>query len=147
MDANVRKCALQLGDQSLLAKLSAGDLISQEAVYHSKCLVALYNKAQRSCDNRSEKVFQGIALAQLIAYIEDARAKSEDKIPVFRLAELTQMYSTRLKQLGGDTSTRVHSTDLKDRILANAPGLQADKQGRDVMLAFNKDIGQALRNL
>ena len=35
----------------LLAKLSAGDLISQEAVYHSKCLVAIYNKAQRSCDN------------------------------------------------------------------------------------------------
>ena len=91
MDANVRKCALQLGDQILLAKLSAGDLISQEAVYHSKCLVALYNKAQRSCDNsenRSEKVFQ------LVAYIEDARAESEDKIPVFRLAELTQMYST-----------------------------------------------------
>ena len=150
MDVNVRKCALQLGVQILLAKLSAGDLISQEAVYHSKCLVALYNKAQRSCDNsenRSEKVFQGIALAQLVAYIEDARAESEDKIPVFRLAELTQMYSTRLKQLGGDTSTRVHSTDLKDRILANVPGLQAHKQGRDVMLAFNKDIGQALRNL
>ena len=94
MDANVHKCALQLGDQILPAKLSAGDLISQEAVYHSKCLVALYNKAQRSCDNsenRSEKVFQGIALAQLVAYIEDARAESEDKIPVFRPAELTQM--------------------------------------------------------
>lgn len=150
VDERVRKCALQLGDKMLLAKLSAGDLISQDAVYHSKCLVALYNKAQRSCDyseNRDEKVIQGIALAQLVAYIEDARTDSEDGIPVFRLAELTQMYSTRLQQLGGDTSTRVHSTDLKDRILANVPGLQAHKQGRDVMLAFNEDIGHALKNL
>ena len=29
----------------LLAKLSAGDLNSQEAVYHSDCLVTLYSKA------------------------------------------------------------------------------------------------------
>ena len=119
-------------------------------MYHSKCLVALYNRAQRSCDNsenRDEKVIHGIALAQLIAYIEDVRAESEDEIPVFRLAELTQMYSKRLQQLGGDTSTRVHSTHLKDRILANVAGLQAHRQGRDVMLAFNEDVEQALKNL
>lgn len=47
--------------------------------------------------------------------------------------------STRFQQLGEDTSTRVHSTDLKDRILANVPGLQAHKQGRDMILAFNEE--------
>ena len=38
-----------------------------------------------------------------------------------------------------------HSTDLKNRILANFTGLQADKQGRYVLLAFNEDIGNALK--
>ena len=54
------------------------------------------------------------------------------------------MYSTSLQQLGGDISSRIHSTDLKDRILADVPGLQAHKQGRDVLLVFNDDIGMAL---
>jgi hypothetical protein len=44
----VRECALLLQDSKLLAKLSAGDLFSQEAVYHNKCLVSLYNKARDS---------------------------------------------------------------------------------------------------
>ncbi len=34
LDARVRQCALQLQDQSLLAKLSVGDLIALEAKYH-----------------------------------------------------------------------------------------------------------------
>jgi hypothetical protein len=42
---------------------------------------------------------------------------------------------------------RVNSTHLKHGILANVPGLQAHKQGRDVIPAFNDDIGQALKNL
>ena len=40
----------------------------------SKCLVALYNKARNDSDNienRDEKVFQGIALTQLVEYIEE----------------------------------------------------------------------------
>ena len=63
---------------------------------------------------------------------------------MFRLAALAEMYSTSLQQLGGDISSRIHSTDLKDRILADVPGLQAHKQGRDVLLVFNDDIGMAL---
>ena len=61
--------------------------------------------------------------------------------------ELTQIYSTRLQQLGVATSTRVNSTRLKHIILTNVPGLQAYKQERDVMLAFNDGIGQALKDL
>ena len=64
---------------------------------------------------------------------------------MFRLAALAEMYSTSLQQLGGDISSRIHSTDLKDRILADVPGLQAHKQGRDVLLVFNDDIGMAFK--
>ena len=44
INSRVRKCATHLQDTVLLAKLSAGDLISQEAVYHDKCLISLYNE-------------------------------------------------------------------------------------------------------
>ena len=60
----------------LIAKLSAGDMISQEAVDHAKCLVSLYNKAERtkeSAMDKDEKRIHGIALAQLVAYIEETR--------------------------------------------------------------------------
>ena len=87
----------------LIAKLSAvGDMISQEAVCHAKCLVALYNRAERSKQstiNGNEKRIQGIALAQLVAYIEETRAKTKGStLTVFRLAELTDMYCNRLTQ-------------------------------------------------
>jgi len=49
IDTRVRDCAHRLQDKVLIAKLSAvGDMISQEAVYHAKCLVELYNKAESS---------------------------------------------------------------------------------------------------
>ena len=46
VDVRVRQCAVKLQDTALLAKLSAGDMIAQEAKYHTQCLVSLYNKAK-----------------------------------------------------------------------------------------------------
>ena len=46
LDVRVRQCALKLQDKPLLAKVSAGDLIVQEAKYHAQCLASLYNKAR-----------------------------------------------------------------------------------------------------
>ena len=149
IDTRVRECAHQLQDKMLIAKLSASDMISQEAVYHAKCLVALYNKAERSKQstiNGNEKRIQGIALAQLVAYLEETRAETRGSAStVFRLAELTDMYSNHLAQLGVEVSGRVHSTDLKERLLANVPGLQAHKKGRDIFLAFNDEVATALQ--
>jgi len=53
-------------------------MISQEAVYHAKCLVELYNKAERSKQstiNGNEKRIQDVALAQVATYIEETRAE------------------------------------------------------------------------
>ena len=55
---------------------------------------------------------------------------------MFRLAELTDMYSNRLAQPGVEVSGRVHSTDLKERLLANVPGPQAHKKGRDIFFSI-----------
>ena len=95
LDARVRQCALQLQDQSLLAKLSVGDLIALEAKYHVQCLVSLYNRARQTKGSHEQEdsgtMNQGIALAELVAYIEDAHADNE-VVPIFKLADLSRMY-------------------------------------------------------
>lgn len=47
VDARICQCAALLQDANLLAKLSDGDMIATEAQYHSRCLVSLYNRAER----------------------------------------------------------------------------------------------------
>lgn len=44
LDARVRHCAHILNDCTLIANLSAGDMIALEAKYHAVCLVSLYKK-------------------------------------------------------------------------------------------------------
>lgn len=123
LDARVRKCAFALQDQKLLAKLSAGDLVALEASYHSSCITSLYKRAETVCkDQAADAQFQleGIALAELITYIEEAR-ESSDSITVFKLVDLANMYNSRMEQLGADTEARVHTTRLKERLLSHIP--------------------------
>ena len=47
IDNRLCNSALELQDESLLAKFSAGDMVAQDVVYHSLCLVAIYNKIDR----------------------------------------------------------------------------------------------------
>ena len=148
VDRRARDCALLLEDKSLLAKLSAGDMVAQEAKYHPKCLAGLYNRVRGL--ERMEKsamsdkdMSHSIALAELVSYIEESRFDSS-VAPVFQLSDLVSLYTSRLRQLGLDVEKRMHSTKLKDRILALIPGLKAHPQGKQVMLAFESDICHAL---
>ena len=50
VDTRVRKCAAQVGDNELLARLSMGDMVALEAKYHSKCLLALYYRAKTTVE-------------------------------------------------------------------------------------------------
>ena len=115
IDVNVLQCALKLEDKPLLAKLSAGDLIVQDSGYHPQCLVSLYNGAREtksSEESDMDTVNHGIALAELVSYIEDT--SMDDLVaPVFKLTDLANLYSTRLKQLGTKVVGRIHSTKLK----------------------------------
>ena len=88
-----------------------------------------------------KKRIQCITLAQVVAYIAETRAETRGSAStVFRLAELTDIYSSCLAQLGVEVSGRVHSNDFKERLLAIVPGLQANKKGRDSFLAFNREV-------
>ena len=147
VDFRVRKCAHELQDEDLLAKLSAGDLIALEAKYHTRCLTNLYNRARgmvpQEPGTSSDQTCKGIALAELISYIEERR--QDEDIKVFRLADLTKLYTERLDQLGVAVTSRVNSTHLKDRIFMHLPGMKAYKEGRDVFMAYEDDIGTVLR--
>jgi len=147
IDRKVRRCALELEDTSLLAKLAPGDMIALEAKYHSRCLVALYNRARDvrvMHVNEDHADLHGIAFAELVAYMEDFRI-DEGVAPVFKLSDLAQLYKLRLEQLGVATAGRVHISRLKERLLSVFPDLGAYQQGRHVMLSFDDDIGNALK--
>ena len=108
-----------------------------------KCLVTLYNKIEAVQDKNKQKsaenISHAIALAELLVYIDEAR--KDEIITVFKLADLCKLYSTRFEQLGGEQHDHLHSTRLKNRILAHFPDLTAHKEGHDILLAFNNDLG------
>ena len=147
VDYRVRKCAHDLQDENLLAKLSAGDLIAQEAKYHAKCLTNLYNRAcakvSQDQDASDDQICKGIALAELISYTEEKR--QDEDVKVFRLADLVNLYTDRLNQLGVDVTARVNSKHLKDSILMHLPRMKPYKEGRDVFMACEEDVGSILR--
>ena len=147
IDQKVRDCAIELRDTGLLAKLSAGDMIALDAEYIGNCLMSLYNRARgkrRSYESHDPvSALESIALSELISYIEEA-ASDPDSAPVFKLVDLRNLYTSRLEQLGADISGRENSTRLKERIMTQLPHLQCHTDGRDVLLAFDKDIGYAI---
>ena len=142
----VRRCALQLEDRKLLAKLSAGDIIALEAKYHRNCLTTLYNKARQATEKQEKEEncshLHGIAFSELAAYMEDMR--DEDSVSVFKLTDMVSLYKKRLQQLGVTVGNRIHSTRLKVRLLSALPDLTANIQGREILLTFKEDIGLVL---
>ena len=111
-------------------------------------MLALYTTKLKQCRTRaSKKVLKTLAMPLLWqsywhTYIDETR--KDENITVFKLADLYKLYSTRFEQLGGEQHDHLHSTCLNNRILANFPDLTAHKEGHDVVLAFNNDLGAAL---
>ena len=94
--------------------------------------------------NNTDEVNEGIAFAELVSYIEDCRTDTlVAPCSFYRLKDLVNLYSIRLIQLGTNIAGRIHSTKLKDRILSYFRDMEAHKKGRDVTLAFKRDIGLA----
>lgn len=148
IDTHVRQCAIDLQDTALLAKVAVGDMISIEAQYHNKCLVALYNRhrsyTRTQTSSHPEESIHGIVFAELVAYIEET--KSSRDIPVFKLADLSKLYNERLADFGL-SSDHVHTTRLKNRLLAWFPDMQEQKKGRDVLLMFSDDIAGIMQKV
>ena len=89
LDAKLRQCTRILENNFLLGKLSAGDMVALDAMYHAKCLIALYNTAKqqryRRDYNDNQKHLNGIVLDELASFMEHT-ANTVDG--VFKLTEL-----------------------------------------------------------
>ena len=150
LDRKVRESAIKLKRNDLLAKLSSGDMIAIDAKYHARCLVSLYNDLRslemksKSEDEKSMSSLHGIAFASLVSYLEDHRDSGETA-PVFKLADLVNLYSVKLHELGiPKQCLNVNSTRLKERLLAAITDLAAHTQGKHILLVFKDVIGDAI---
>lgn len=148
LDNRVWECATLLNKERLLAKLSGGDLIALEAKYHTKCLSLLYRKAQYAKKEKEESeqphhCLDGIALAQLVSYIEEFGTSSRE-FPTFKLTDLANMYKSCLQRLGYDAKAHVNTLRLKERLIFQTPGLQCYNEGHHLYLAFRDDVRFAL---
>jgi hypothetical protein len=154
VDEKVRRCASILEDSMLLGKLSNGDMIALDAMYHPSCLLSLYYKAERRTslslvnDNTApyECEVESLALAEIISFLEESLI-NESTPSVFKLSELTKMYAAYLSKFKSTQIENVHSSRLKERLLENLPNLTAVNHGRDVLLTFADNLGLALQDL
>ena len=64
---------------------------------------------------------------------------------VLKLSNLCTLSASLLAKLGLKGSGRIHSTRLKNKILAHVPDLRDHLEGKDVLVAFDQDIGHVLK--
>ena len=99
------------------------------------------NRVPRSEENSDRPSAHAIAFAQIGAYTENSR-EDQQTAPVFSMAYLSHLYSFCLDQLGFKDE-KVHSIHLQQKTEAATQGLICTNQGRDVILLFYKDNGNA----
>ena len=134
IDDKVRKYAKELHDTKLLSKsIAGGDMVAIDAVYHTNCLVAFYNRARKkysteNADDQSASRLHAIAFAEVVSYIEGFR-ECQKTVPVFTLVELSKMYSGVLEDLGVDQTTQIHSSRLREKLEAEIPDLLCCEDG------------------
>ena len=75
--------ATELKDTIILAKLSPGDMVAKDVVYHKHCLTGLFTRYRSSIRQKKSSVFydklscEAMALVELVSYIEEMRQIDE----------------------------------------------------------------------
>ena len=136
-----------LQDTELMAKVSGSDLIAKTAKYHKTCLTKLYNRHRSlmRTNNRekkeSEKLIEGRALLELFCYIREGL---EEGTQFFKLVELKKLYQARLAECG--IEKYIHSTRLKEEILAEFKWAQAQIAGQYSVIAFPEGMKMLMKD-
>ena len=147
----MREEAAAIKDTKLIAKLAGPDAIAQELKYHLNCRSELKNKARsvaakqcRECKGHGNKDSNAypMAFSELVTYLHESKLNNENVV-THKLADLEKLYTARLLELG-IVEPNINVTRLKANILHHLPEMKAYKKGREVMLAFEKDVGPAL---
>ncbi len=146
LDKKVNDCARLLGDKHLLSKLSAGDMIAINAVYHRACLTRLYRKVETvGCDMTESprtQVMRSHVLSELLDFIEEYRGSGKS----LAMAHLTTLYDKRLDALGFP-DIKCNTTRLREDIERMIPDIKAVKMNRCWSLVFDDDLSQAIGDM
>ena len=109
----------------------------------------MYRRANNATLGKSysddERRYHGIALSQLVSYMEEV-ADADENVVIFKLSDLTKMYANFLAEFGLQIEGRIHSTRLKNRLLAQFEDLREHREHKEVILVFSNDIGGPLHD-
>lgn len=148
LHAKVLAAAQTTRDTLLLAKLSVGDMVAIDAVYHLRCLAGLYRRAdavkKKALHEDTEKLGGAMqAFMEIQAYIESLRGVNK----FFSMSEITNLYMERLQELGVDRSK--HTTRLREALVEAIPDLMAvqNKKSGKWELGFDESISEAIMEM
>lgn len=148
LDQRIKHHAHSLCDKSLLRKLAAaGDMVAAESKYHLACLISFERRIPKFAepeadDHTVQSNVENLAFEEVVSFIEEFR-DSEDSAPVFGMPQLCKMYRSCLERYGAK-DIWVHSSRLRDRLLKAVPDLVCSHKGREYILLFQHDIGEAV---
>ena len=151
---SIHENAVLLQDDTLLRKLGSTDLVALEARYHKTCYTKFFtrvrsvkrSKGKEEAEEDPNTIVYGSVLSELADYLKDMYMCSEYS-PVFKLSFLTKVTAKRMTEMGVTTEDKdINRTRLKDHLVSFVPGLRADKSGREVVLSFEGDVGDAIRD-
>ncbi|KAF2892226.1 hypothetical protein ILUMI_13948 [Ignelater luminosus] len=109
---------VQLKDQILIRKLISTDMVAMEAKYHKPCYRSFLSRVRslrRSCEQHQIPNLQQIVYGPVITELVIATTEHD-----------------------------VNRMRLKKRFLSFIPKLRADRSGREVILSFKNDVGDAI---
>jgi hypothetical protein len=142
--------AMEMQDTKLLNKIANQDFVALEVKYHKDCYRGFLNRArshERSCSTDEQDLYRltyGSVIAELVSYMEDMFIYGATS-PVFKLSDITKLCTDRMTSLGVKSES-INRTRLKDDLISLVPGLREDKCGREVILSFEPDVGNAIRD-
>ena len=135
-----------LGDQHLLAKLSASDMVAIDAVYHRAYLTRLYRKvATVGCDmteSHASQVIWAYVLDELTDFIEQSCDSGE---PV-AMADLTALYDKRIAALGFP-HIKINATRLRQDIERLIPDITSVWRNHCWSLVYDDDLSTAVAHM
>ena len=145
IDSKVRTCADITCNEELAGKLSTGDMMAQDMLYHLECLVKLYRDAAACLAKENdvdypEVVAKAQAFSELIEYLESLRGSKN----VLSMGDIYHLYLSRLTSLGV-SDVNIHRTRFRQQILDAIPDLTAvkNKSGR-YDLIYDEDLSAVI---
>ena len=144
----IRQCAIEMGHEKLIAKLSEGDMISRDACYHHKCITTFTNAYRKFVNdnnrNSKDRRLEEIAFLEAMHFLEETLLTSSMMAPYVKLSEIKHYYCQVMESLNAEFLS-VNATRLRERLLQKNANLEATPHNMEVFISFKDDLAAALK--